>query len=416
MAKTRDISKRGRLLTLLAVIGPGIVAASAGNDSGGIATYSVAGAEFGYRMLWILLFTTVALVIVQEMAARMGAVTGKGFAALIRERFGLRASFFAMLALLVSNVATTIAQFAGVAAAMELFGVSLYFSVPVAMVVVWLLVVRGSYKNVEKVFLALSAVFVAYIAAAVLARPDWGEVAHGLVVPQGEFSRDYLLLAIAITGTTIAPWMQFFTQSNIVDKGLTLKEWAYVRADVIVGAAAAAAIAFFIMVTTGAVLNPSGASVTTAEEAARALAPIAGDQARVLFGVGLLAASLLAAAILPLTAAYAVCEAFGWEAGLDRAWKEAPMFNGIYTFAIVAGAVVVLVPDLDLIRLMILSQALNGVMLPFLLLFMIRLVNDRTLMGRHVNGPVYNGLAWATVLAAIALTVVLLGMTVLGLG
>lgn len=416
MSNTRETKKRGRFLVFLSVIGPGIVAAAAGNDSGGIATYSVAGADFGYRMLWILLFTTVALVIVQEMAARMGAVTGKGFAALIRERFGLRVSLFAMLALLVSNVATTIAQFAGVAAAMELFGVSLYFSVPVAMVVVWLLVVRGSYRNVEKVFLALSAVFVAYVAAAVFAEPDWGAVAHGLFVPQGELSRDYFLLAIAITGTTIAPWMQFFTQSNIVDKGLTIKEWAYVRADVIAGAVAAAFIAFFIMVTTGAVLHPAGVTITSAGDAAGALAPIAGDQARVLFGIGLLAASLLAAAILPLTAAYAVCEAFGWEAGLDRTWHEAPIFNGLYTFTIVTGAVVVLIPGLDLIRLMILSQALNGILLPFILLYLIRLANDKSIMGRHVNGPLHNGFAWATVLAAIGLTVVLLGMTVFGLG
>ena len=404
------------MLTLLAVVGPGIVAAAAGNDSGGISTYSVAGAQFGYSLLWLLLLMTASLVVVQEMAARMGAVTGKGFAALIRERFGIRPAAFAMTALLVSNVATTIAQFAGVAAAMEILGVSRLYSVPVAMVFVWLLVVRGSYKNVEKVFLALSAVFVAYIISGFMAGPDWGAIARGTFVPDFHFSSEFVVLAIAMTGTTIAPWMQFFTQSNIVDKGLTLKEWAYVRADVVVGAVTAAVIAFFIMVTTGAVLHPAGIEITTAEEAAFALAPIAGDDARILFAVGLLAASLLAAAILPLTAAYAICEAFGWESGLDRTWAEAPMFNGLYSFAIVLGAVLVLVPGLDLIRVMILSQALNGIMLPFLLIFMIRLINDRGVMGRHVNRLFHNGVAWLVTLATIGLTVLLLVMTVTGLG
>jgi Mn2+/Fe2+ NRAMP family transporter len=412
----RPPEERGRFLMFLSVIGPGMVAAAAGNDSGGISTYSVAGADFGYDLLWLLLVMTVSLVVVQEMAARMGAVTGKGFAALIRERFGIRPAFFAMLALLVSNVATTIAQFAGVAAALQLFGVSLRFSVPIAMVFVWLLVVRGSYRNVEKVFLALSAVFIAYVVSGFMAGPDWGAVAAGTFVPSFEWTPDFLVIAIAMTGTTIAPWMQFFTQSNIVDKGLSLKEWAYVRADVITGAVAAAVIAFFIMVTTGAVLNPQGVSITTAEAAAAALAPIAGEYATVLFGVGLLAASLLAAAVLPLTAAYATCEAFGWEAGIDRTWGEAPIFNGLYTMAIIIGGLVVLIPGLDLIRVMILSQTLNGILLPFLLLYMIRLINDRRIMGRHVNGPFQNAIAWLVTLTATALTVALLVMTVFGLG
>jgi NRAMP (natural resistance-associated macrophage protein)-like metal ion transporter len=376
----------------------------------------VAGAQFGYRMLWLLLVMTFSLVIVQAMAARMGAVTGKGLAALIRERFGIKPAFFAMMALLVSNVATTIAQFAGVAAAMEIFGVSRFFAVPVAMAVIWLLVVRGSYRNVEKVFLVLSAVFIAYIVSGVMAEPDWGAVAAGTFLPSFDASTEFVVLAIALTGTTIAPWMQFFTQSNIVDKGLTLKEWAYVRADVITGAVAAAVIAFFIMVTTGAVLHPAGIEITSAEHAAQALAPIAGDYAQVLFGVGLLAASLLAAAILPLTAAYAICEAFGWEAGIDHTWSEAPMFNGIYTFAIMVGGLVVLVPGLDLIRVMILSQTLNGILLPFLLLYMIRLINDRSVMGKHVNGPVFNTIAWGVTLTAIGLTVLLIALTVLGIG
>ncbi len=409
------LTRRGRLVALFGVIGPGIVAASAGNDSGGISTYSVAGAEFGYHTLWLLLIMTVSLVVVQEMAARTGAVTGKGFAALIREQFGLRLTFFAMGLLLVSNVATTIAEFAGVAASMELFGVSKYLSVPVAMVVVWLLVVRGSYRNVEKVFLALSLVFVSYIAAAVLARPDWGEVARGLVVPTVVPTTGFVVLAIAMAGTTIAPWMQFFVQSNIVDKGLTMKDWKLIRADVWTGAIVADVIALFIIVTTGAVLHPAGIPVDGAEQAARALAPVAGDYAAVLFAVGLGAASLLAACVLPLTAAYAICEAFGWESGIDRSFSEAPMFNGIYTFAIVLGAAFIMLPDLDLIRVMVLSQTLNGILLPFLLVFLLKIVNDRRLMGRHVNGPFFNGFAWVTVAVTIGLTVALLAMTALGM-
>jgi len=411
-----ETAHKNRLVIMLAIVGPGIIAASAGNDSGGISTYSVAGAEFGYTTLWLLILMTFSLVVVQEMAARTGAVTGKGFAALIRERFGLRLTFFAMSCLLVSNVATTIAEFAGVAAAVEVFGVSKYLSVPIACVVVWLLVVRGSYRNVEKVFLALSAVFVAYVAAAVLAKPDWGAVAQGALVPHFEMSSEFILLAIAMAGTTVAPWMQFFVQSNIVDKGLTMKDWKLVRADVIAGAVVADIIAFFIIVTTGTVLHPVGVHVTGAEDAALALAPIAGDYSTILFAVGLLGASLLAACVLPLTAAYAICEAFGWESGIDRTWSEAPIFNGIYTFAILVGAGFVLIPGLDLIRVMILSQTLNGILLPFLLIFLIKIVNDRRIMGPHVNGPAFNLLAWATIITTIALTVTLLVMTVLGVG
>jgi Mn2+/Fe2+ NRAMP family transporter len=415
MTGAQKAAKTSRLLVMLSVVGPGMIAASAGNDSGGISTYSVVGADFGYQMLWLLLLMTVSLVVVQEMSARAGAVTGKGFAALIRERFGLRLALFAMVGLLVSNVATTTAEFAGIAAAMEIFGVSKYLAVPVAAVFVWLLVVRGSYRNVEKVFLALSAVFVTYIASAFLAEPDWGAVARGTLVPSVEVSREWLVLAIAMTGTTIAPWMQFFVQSNIVDKGLTIKEWTYAKADVIVGSVSANVIAFFIIVTTATVLHPRGVQITSAEEAAFALAPFAGQYATVLFAIGLLGASLLAACILPLTAAYAICEAFGWESGLDRTWREAPIFNGLYTFAIVMGAAFILIPGLDLIRVMIFSQTINGIILPLLLVFLIKIASDRRLMGSYVNSPTYNALAWITVIAAIGLTVALLAITILGL-
>lgn len=405
---------RTRLLILLSVIGPGLIAASAGNDSGGISTYSVAGAQFGYATLWMILVMTFSLAVVQETAARMGAVTGKGFAALIRERFGVRLTLFAMVCLLASNAATSVAEFAGVAASMELFGVTKYVSVPIAAVVVWLLVIRGSYRNVEKVFLALSAVFIAYVFAAFAAKPDWAQVLHATFVPRFIGTREFVILVIATVGTTIAPWMQFFVQSNMVDKGVSVKELTYQRIDVVTGAVAANVIAWFIIVTTGTVLHPAGIQIADAGSAAAALAPAAGVYAQVLFAIGLLSASLLAACVLPLTAAYAVCEAFGWEAGLDRSWSEAPMFNGVYTFVIAFGAAVILLPNLPLISIMVFSQAINGVLLPFLLLFMIRIVNDRRVMGRYVNGPVYNILSWTTVLVVLGLTGALLVMTVMG--
>ncbi|MBF4510305.1 MAG: Nramp family divalent metal transporter [Aeromicrobium sp.] len=416
MPGTQDTQRRWRLLPVLAVIGPGIIAASAGNDSGGISTYSVAGARYGYTMLWMMLAMTPSFIIVQEMAGRMGAATGKGFAALIRERFGVRPTTLAMLMLLVSNAATTIAEFAGIAAAMELFGVTRYVSVPIAAVVVWLLVVRGSYRNIEKVFLALSSVFIAYVIAAFLAGPDWAEVGRGFVTPRVVPDRAFVALAIGLTGTTIAPWMQFLLQSNIVDKGTSVKEWAIARWDVMIGAAAANVIACFIIITTATVLHPAGIMIEGAEDAAAALAPLAGPYAEILFSIGLLSASLLAAAVLPLTAAYAVCEAFGWEAGLDRSWSEAPMFNGLYTFVILTSAAVILLPGVDLIAVMLLSQVINGVLLPFLLVFMMVIINDRRIMGRHVNGRVHNVLSWTTITVVIALTAVLMVMTFLGIG
>lgn len=416
MAHATDTKRRIPLLAFLGVIGPGIIAASAGNDSGGISTYSVAGARYGYTMLWMMLAMTPSFVIVQEMAGRMGAATGKGFSALIRERFGVRPTFTAMLMLLTSNAATTVAEFAGIAAAMELFGVSRFISVPIAALVVWLLVVRGSYRNVEKVLLALSSVFIAYVVAAFMAKPDWIDVAQAFVVPRVVPDRAFIALAIGLTGTTIAPWMQFLLQSNIVDKGTTMKEWVFARWDVIVGAVVANVIACFIIITTATVLHPAGIEITGAEQAARALAPIAGEYSGVLFAIGLLSASVLAAAVLPLTASYAVCEAFGFESGLDRSWAEAPIFNGLYTTVIIAGAAVILLPGLNLISIMLISQVVNGMLLPFLLIFMMVIVNDRRIMGRHVNSATNNVLAWTTIVVVISLTALLLGMTLLGIG
>ena len=408
-------SRKWRFLPLLAALGPGIIAASAGNDAGGIATYSQDGASYGYATLWMIFVMTFSLVIIQEMAARMGAVTGKGFAALIREKFGIRPTLFAMVCLLASNAATSVAEFAGIAAALELFGVTKYISVPIAAIVVWLLVVRGSYRNVEKMLLVLSGVFFAYVVAAFMAKPDWGVVLKATVVPTFIPTTGFVLIVIATIGTTIAPWMQFFVQSNIVDKGTTVKELLYTRIDVIGGAIAANIVAWFIIVTTGTVLFPRGIAASSAEKAAQALAPVAGQYASSLFAIGLFGASLLAAFVLPLTASYAVCEAFGFERGIDRTWAEAPVFNGIYTFVIFFGALFVLIPKAPLISIMVLSQAVNGVLLPFLLIFMMIIINDRRIMGRHVNGRIYNTLGWTTVIVVIGLTVALLGMTALGM-
>jgi len=417
-SRATDLAKkpRSRAWLLLAVMGPGIIAASAGNDSGGISTYSQAGAKYGYQMLWMMFLMTFSLVVVQEMAGRMGAVTGKGFAALIRERFGVRPTFFAMLALLASNAATSVAEFAGIAAAMELFGVSRYVAVPVAAVVVWLLVVRGSFRNVEKVLLALSLVFVAYIITAFAAKPDWLVVGRSLVTPSFQMNPAFFSLAVALTGTTIAPWMQFFVQSNIVDKGTSIKEWALAKWDVIAGAVAANFVAIFIIVTTGTVLHPRGIVITLASDAAIALTPLVGQYATILFAIGLLSASFLAACVLPLTAGYSICEAFGWEAGVDRKFSEAPAFIGIYTFVIFVGAAIILIPGANLIAVMILSQVINGVMLPFLLIFMMIIINDKRIMGEHTNGRVYNVIAWITIGSAIALTGALLVLTALGVG
>jgi len=404
------------MLALLAAVGPGLVTAAAGNDAGGISTYSVAGAGFGYKTLWLIPLMTLALVVVQETATRMGAVTGKGFAALIREKFGVRPTLLAMALLLFSNAATSVSEFAGIAAAAEILGISKYAAVPVAALLVWLLVVRGSYRNVEKVFIALSAVFIAYVFSAVLSEPDWGEVARATVVPQFVTTPGFVLLVIAMIGTTVAPWMQFFQQANVVDKGVGVKDLTFQRIDVVVGTVAAGFIAWCIIVTTGTVLYPAGINITSAQEAAQALAPVAGEYASTLFALGLAGASLLAACVLPLTAAYAVTEAFGFERGIDRTWSEAPVFNGIYTFVILFGASFVMLPDLNLIGIMVFSQAVGGVLLPFLLIFMMRIVNDRRIMGRYTNGRVFNVLGWGTVIVVIGLTVALLVMQALGMG
>jgi len=409
-------NKRARVLVLFGAIGPGVLTAMAGNDAGGISTFSVAGAEYGYALLWLIPIMTVQLIVVQETVSRMGAVSGKGFAALIREKFGLRPSLLAMLLLLLSNLATSVSEFAGIAAATSVLGVSKFISVPIAALVVWLLVVRGSYRNVQKILLSLSALFLAYIVAMAFSNPDWGEVIKSTVVPTIIPTKGFILIVIAAIGTTVAPWMQFFQQANVVDKGMTAKDIKSQRVDVVAGAVAAGFIAWAIVVTTGAVLFAEGIPVEDAASAALALKPALGQYATALFAVGLFSASLLAACVLPLTAAYAVCEAFGWERGLDRSWSEAPAFNGIYTFVIVFGALFVLIPELNLILLMVFSQFIGGILLPFLLVYMIKIANDKRIMGRYTNSGWFNMISWATVIVIVALTVILLAMTALGMG
>ncbi|MBQ3106388.1 MAG: divalent metal cation transporter [Eggerthellaceae bacterium] len=408
--------KHGKLWLLLAAMGPGIVTAMAGNDAGGISTYSSAGAQFGYATLWAIPVMCVLLVVAQSTASRMGAVTGKGFAALIRERFGIRLTALAMLALLIGNVATTFSEFAGIASGMEMFGVSRYFSVPVAAVVVWLLISSGNYKRVQNVFLAISCVFVTYVIAAVLARPNWNLALMSTVVPNAVADVSFVSLIIAMIGATIAPWMMFFQQSTVVEKGATAKDLVYQNVDAVTGSVVSCVVAWFIIVTTGTVLFPEGIVITDAADAAQALAPFAGQYAEVLFAVGLIAASFLAACVLPLTTAFVVCEAFGWEAGVDLSWKEAPTFKGIFTFVIALSAVVVLVPGLDLFGMMITSQLVNGMILPVLLVFMAIIAADRRIMGTHRAGVVSRVLMWATVGVVAALTVAMFIMQALGLG
>lgn len=404
-----------RLLLILAAMGPGIITAMAGNDAGGISTYSTAGANFGFGTLWVIPIMCVLLIVVETTAGRMGAVTGKGFAALIRERFGIRLAAFAMLALLIGNVATTFSEFAGIASGMEMFGVSKYISVPVAALAVWLLVVGGSYKRVQNVFLALSLVFITYIVAAFLAQPNWAEAAHDTVVPTVVGDVGFISLVIAMIGTTIAPWMMFFTQSNVVEKGLTTKDLFSQRVDAVSGTIAACIVAWFIIVTTGAVLFPAGIPIDSAADAAAALAPFAGPYAEALFAVGLIAASFLAACVLPLTTAFVICEAFGWEAGVSFKWREAPTFKSIFTFVIAFSAIVVLLPDVNLLAMMLTAQFVNGVILPILLAFMAIISADKRIMGAYRSRRVSKVLLWATVGVVAILTAVLLVMQVMGL-
>jgi Mn2+/Fe2+ NRAMP family transporter len=403
---------RRQLVMVLGVVGPGFITANVDNDAGGIATYSVAGAQFGYTLLWTMIPITVALVIIQEMSSRMGAVTGKGLSDLIREEFGLRVTFFLMLALVLTNFGNVMAEFAGVAGSVELFHISKYIAVPLAAFVVWGIVVRGTYSSVEKIFLSASAFYVAYILSGILAHPDWKAAALSTVTqPDSLAFRNYgyLSMVIGLVGTTIAPWMQFYLQASIVEKGITVRQYKASRLDVIIGCLFAAIVAWFIVVACAATLHAVGKyDIETGADAAQALRPLAGRWASLLFAAGLFNASLFAASILPISTAYAVCEGLGFESGLDKRFDEAPAFYWLYTALIVFGAGVLLVPRFPLFRVMVLSQVANGVLLPFVLIPVLMLINDKELMGEHVNSRGYNVVAWITVGVMIALTAALI--------
>jgi len=398
---------RTRLLIFLSLVGPGFIAANAGNDAGGITTWSVIGSRYGYGMIWVLVLITPVLAVVQEMNARVGVVTGRGLAALIRENFGLKITAFAIVTVMVANFGTTVAEFSGIGAAGKLFGVPPYAGVPVLAFGIWLMVTRGSYHKVERVLLALGFVLVTYIVAGVMAGPDWSAAAHAAVVPHAQLDGLWIFTVIAAVGTTLTPWGQFFIQAAVVDKKIPLRQYVYTKYEIFAGSVFMTSIDLFIVLACAATLYKQGIVVDSAEQAATALEPFLGAVARYLFGIGLLSVSILAAGVLPLATAYVVCEAFGFESGLDMGFTEAPVFNGIITFFMFVPAAVASIPGLPLVAVILVAQVLNGVLLPVILLFTLRLVNDERVMGEHVNGPVYNTIAWTFVLALIAMSVVL---------
>lgn len=396
------------LLIFLAVVGPGIITSNVDNDAGGITTYTLAGANYGYGLLWSLIPIMVVLVIIQEMSARMGVVTGKGLSDLIRERFGVRITFYLLLAILLTNFGNVIAEFAGVASSLEIIKVPKYISVPLAAFFVWLLVVKGTYRSVEKVFLWACLFYVAYIISGFLAKPDWGSVTNELIKPRLQISTGALGMLMGLVGTTIAPWMQFYLQAAVVEKNIKVKDYKHSRADVILGSFIVTIVAGFIILTCAATLFKAGIPVNNAADAALALKPLAGRYCSYLFAFGLLNASLFAASILPLSTAFVVCEGMGWENGVNKKFSEAPQFYGLYSLLIFLGAGIILLPGIPLFPVMYISQVINGIVLPVLLIFILVLINDKKLMGDYVNKRIYNFLSWATVIGLILLSVGLL--------
>jgi len=407
-------ARRQRLAVALAVVGPAIVTANVDNDAGGITTYSLAGAVYGYRMLWTVIPTALALYVVQEMCSRLGVVTGKGLADLVREQFGVTATVYLMLGLLVTNLGNTMAEFAGLAAALEIVHIPRLVSVPAGAVLVWWLVTWGTYRSVEKVFLVASGFYVTYVVSGVMARPDWGAVLRCTVTPSIEGSLPFVTMLVGLVGTTIAPWMQYYQQAAVVEKGISTRYLREARIDVAVGSAMTEVVAWFIIVACAATLYPAHVRIDQAADAARALVPLAGRYAGFLFGFGLLNASLFSAAILPLSTAYSVCEGLGWERGIDKKPREAPLFYGIYTALIVVGAGAILLPGVPLLKVLYLSQVANGILLPAVLVFMLVLANRRDLLGEHVNSRAFNVVAWGLVASLIAMTLFLTVATVFG--
>ncbi len=413
MTHRRFVLTWKKFLLFITIIGPGIITASIDNDASGITTYSVAGARYGNMLLWTLIPTTVALVVIQEMAARMGVVTGKGLSALIRENYGIKATFFMMIILLVANFGTTVAEFAGWAASMEIFGLSKYIMVPLGSFLIWILVTKGSYRVVESILLGACLLYFGYVFSGFMAKPEWGEVIQSTLIPKVKPEPEFIMLSIAIIGTTITPWMQFYLQSSIAEKGIKKKDYSYSKLDVTIGCLITNIIAFFIIVTCATTLFPHGIRINEAHEAAHALVPFAGQYASSFFAISLANASILGAIIVPLATAYYICEAMGWETGINKTFKQAPQFMWIYTALIVISSLLVLIPDAPLVLLMVLSSVLNGILLPFVLVFALSLVNNKKIMGDFINSKGHNYISWATVGTLIVLTTTLIVMTIL---
>ncbi|MGE5342824.1 MAG: Nramp family divalent metal transporter [Candidatus Omnitrophota bacterium] len=396
-----------RIAVFFAILGPGFITANADNDAGGIATYAITGAQEGYSLLWVLLLITFSLGIVQEMSSRMGIVTGQGLAGLIREKFGVRWTLMAMLLLFFANIFVTIADFSGIAASMEIFGVPRVISIPVFMIFILWLLIQGTYRFVEKVFLFSSLFFFTYVISGFMAKPEFHKIAMGFV-PSFKTNTEYLVLVIALIGTTITPWMQFYLQSSIVEKRIKLTHLKYSSAEVYIGAFFTDFVSFFIIIATAATLFKAGIRIDTAEKAAQALRPLVGTYCSLLFAIGLLNASVLAAAILPVSTSYAICEAFGWESGINKKIKDAPMFFSILAFTAIVGGGIVLFPQLNLMKVMLISQTANGILMPFILIFMLRIINDKNIMGKYTNSFTRNVISYLTAAGLITLTVFLL--------
>lgn len=416
LSRLRRSLSEYRFYAYLAVLGPGIIAANAGNDASGIATYSTVGAEFGYSLLWVFVPMVISLIVVQEMCVRMGVVTGQGLADLIREQFGVRWTALVMFALLVANTGVIISEFVGIAQASELFGISRYITVPLTAGLIWWLVVKGSQKRVERVFLAMSLVFVTYIVSAFLAKPDWNQVGESFVSPNLSSEPNYLFMLMALIGTTITPFMQVFVQSSVVEKQMDIEDLPVVRADVIVGTIFACVIAAFIVICAAATLHYQGiTTIDSAATAAEAFEPVAGVYAKYLFGVGLFGAAMLAMGVLPLATAYSLSEALGFEKGVSRSFREAPIFLGIFTSLIVVGSLVALIPGIPQIRLLLVTQSINGLLLPVLLIAIVLLASNTEIMGKHKNGKLYKLFVWLITLTISALSLALIAKTIAGM-
>ncbi len=402
------------LAIFFALLGPGIITGSVDNDAGGITTYSVAGAIYGYGMIWTLIPSLIVLLVIQEMNARMGIVTGKGLSDLIRENAGVKITFFIFIGLLLSNIGNTTTEFAGVAGSMEIFGVSKYISVPIAAILVWVLVVKGTYKIAERIFLIFSASLLTYVVSALMAKPQWNEIGSAIIRPGIELNTQSITMVIALVGTTIAPWMQFYMQSSVIEKGLKMKNYKYTVIDIVVGCVVTVVVAFFIMVACGSTLHPNGIEITEAKDAALSLEPLAGRLASHVFAFGLFVASVFSATILPLATAFYVCEAFGFETGIDKSWDEAKEFYFLYTGILVISAIIILIPNAPLIDISIWSQVLNGILLPVVLVCMILLINNKKIMGSYTNKPFQNIIGWVAVGILVILSVILLVLPIIG--